>query len=154
MKTRNQAIKHAQKSVSLVHPVCQWSFAFRRFDERCNAWRESIPAPWYVAVANRSQALIDSAREFLALESVQYDGGAWTDYIPSTSLEVQIFTSEDGERFASVRCRKTGNGADFYASGQEVGWVDNNSLFLNCDSATVAHARKSAVEALQGKGAA
>ena len=81
MKTRNQAINHAQKSVSLVHPHRQWSFAFRRFDERCNAWRESIPAPWHMAVAMRSQALIDSAREFLELEPVQYDGGAWTDYV-------------------------------------------------------------------------
>lgn len=151
MKTRNQAIHHAQKSVSLVHPVCQWNFAFRRFDRKLNAWRESIPAPWHMAVAMRSQALVDAAREFLDLPPAQYDAGSWLDYIPQVDLEIEVYSAEDGERFASVRCAKTGNGADFYASGQEVGWLDNNSLFMNCDHWTVANARKAAVQALNGK---
>ena len=102
----------------------------------------------------RAQALVESALDFLGLPPVQYTGGAWIDYIPQIDLEMEIYTAEDGQRFASVRCLKSGNGADFYASGQEVGWVDNNSLFLNCDWLTVAHARKSAAQALGGKGVA
>jgi hypothetical protein len=34
-----------------------------------------------MAVTMRSQALIDSARDFLDLPPVQYDGGAWADYV-------------------------------------------------------------------------
>jgi hypothetical protein len=34
-----------------------------------------------MAVTMRSQALIDSARDFLELPPVQYDGRAWTEYV-------------------------------------------------------------------------
>ena len=44
------------------------------------AW-ESIPRDYAGAQVAREQALIDSARDFLELEPVQYDGGAWVDYV-------------------------------------------------------------------------
>ena len=153
MKTRNQAIRYARQNIGQLYPSgSQWRFIRRDLARNAN-W-ESVPRDHAGAQAARAQALVESALDFLGLPPVQYTGGAWTDYVPQIDLEIQIFTAEDGERFASVRCAKTGNGADFYASGQEVGWVDNNSLFLNCDWLTVAHARKSAAQALKGKGEA
>lgn len=68
-----------------------------------------------------------------------------TDY---AQFEVATHTI-DGEVFASVRHIPTGNGADFYSSGEEIGWQDSNSLFLNCDDGIIESARKAASFALR-----
>lgn len=151
MKTRNQAIKAARAQVSSVSPFGD-GYRYSVYSPRHRAWVESTPSNYWSALASRSQSLIDVAREEMGLPPAQYDGGAWTDYIPKIELQIQLFTGEDGERFASVRCTKSGNGADFYESGQEVGWMDGNSLFLNCDWLTIAQARKLAARAIKAAG--
>lgn len=80
MKTRNQAITHARENVtSLYLFASQWRF--RRYDVAKGAAWESIPRDYAGAQVARAQALVDSARECLELDPVQYDGGAWTDYV-------------------------------------------------------------------------
>jgi hypothetical protein len=80
MKTRNQAIRHARESIGNLYPFAgQWRF-IRRDPARNTAW-ESIPREYSGAQVARAQALVDSARDFLEIEPVQYDGGAWTDYV-------------------------------------------------------------------------
>lgn len=63
-------------------------------------------------------------------------------------FEVSTY-SNDGEVFASVHHIPTGNGADFYSGGEEIGWQDNNSLLCNCDEQTISDARKAAALALR-----
>ena len=80
MKTRHQAINHARENVSSLYPFAgQWRF--RRYDIARGASWESIPRDYAGAQVARAQALVDSAREFLERDPVQYDGGAWTDYV-------------------------------------------------------------------------
>ena len=80
MKSRNQAINHARENVGNLYPFAgQWRF--RRYDVAKGAAWESIPRDYAGAQVTRAQALIDSARDFLELDPVQYDGGAWTDYV-------------------------------------------------------------------------
>ena len=80
MKTRNQAITHARENVTSLYPFAgQWRF--RRYDVARGAAWESILRDYAGAQTARAQALVDSARDFLELDPVQYDGGAWTDYV-------------------------------------------------------------------------
>jgi hypothetical protein len=79
-KTKTAAIKHARQNVSTLS-IFAGQYRFATFDAKMNAWCESCPKRHYAATFDRSQALIDAARDFLELEPVQYDGGAWTDYI-------------------------------------------------------------------------
>ena len=81
MKTRNQAIRHARQVIGQLSPF-GGNYIFSWRDPSVNARRESIPRDYWSALANRSQALIDSARDFLGLPPVHYDGGSWLDYIP------------------------------------------------------------------------
>ena len=46
-----------------------------------DAWWQHVSKPYHASVFHRSQALIDAARDYLDLPPVQYDGGAWTDYV-------------------------------------------------------------------------
>jgi hypothetical protein len=62
-------------------------------------------------------------------------------------FEIATYTNE-GERFASVRHVASDCGADFYESGEEQEWQDNNGLFSNCTAGIVAKARAAAKKAL------
>jgi hypothetical protein len=62
-------------------------------------------------------------------------------------FEVSIFTNE-GEKFASVRHLASDCGADFYESGEELEWQDNNGMFSNCSPGIIAKARNAAEKAL------
>lgn len=80
MKTRNQAIKHARESIGNLYPFAgKWRF--HRHDATRGASWESVPRDHAGAQVARAQALVDSARDFLGLPPVQYDGGAWTEYV-------------------------------------------------------------------------
>jgi|LakMenE18May11ns_1017448.scaffolds.fasta_scaffold7114337_1 hypothetical protein len=79
-KTKSAAIKHARKNVSTLS-IFGGQWRFTTYDATMNAWWESVPKQYHAATFNRAQALIDEAREFLNLPQVQYDGGAWTDYV-------------------------------------------------------------------------
>lgn len=74
------AIAHARNNVSSLF-VFGDGYKFLTYDAGGNAWRESQPLEYWTALSYRSQALIDVAREFLKLPPMQYDGGAWTDYV-------------------------------------------------------------------------
>jgi hypothetical protein len=60
---------------------------------------------------------------------------------------ISVLTNE-GEKFASVVHLASGCGADFYASGEEFEWQDNNGLFSNCSLTIIQKARKAAEKAL------
>lgn len=79
-KTKSAAIKHARQNVSTLS-IYGGLYRFAKFDAKMNAWWESCPKQHYAATFDRSQALIDAARDFLELKPLQYDGGAWTDYV-------------------------------------------------------------------------
>jgi hypothetical protein len=80
MKTRNQAIRHARENIASLYP-CAGQWRFRRYYIAKGASWESIPRDYSGSQVARAQALVDSARDFLGLPPVQYDGGAWTDYV-------------------------------------------------------------------------
>jgi hypothetical protein len=61
--------------------------------------------------------------------------------------QVSLYTNE-GEKFASITHIESGNGADFYESGEELEFQDNNGLFSNCEPEIIALARKIAKGAL------
>lgn len=63
-------------------------------------------------------------------------------------FEVEVYTNE-GVRFASVRHLASGNGADFYETGERDEWQDNNGLFSNCSDYIVKLAGNAAERALQ-----
>ena len=79
-KTKTAAIKHARQNVSTLS-IFAGQYRFATFDAKMNAWWEHVPKQYYAATFDRSQALIDAARDYLDLPPVQYDGGAWTDYV-------------------------------------------------------------------------
>jgi hypothetical protein len=62
-------------------------------------------------------------------------------------FKISVLTNE-GEKFASVEHLASGCGADFYESGEELEWQDNNGLFSNCSPGIIEKARKSAEKAL------
>ncbi len=66
--------------------------------------------------------------------------------VSQARFQVEVLTI-DGERFASVRNRHD-FGADFYESGEEIGWSDGNSIFANCSPSEIAAARAAAKKAL------
>ena len=76
--SKTKAIHYARERVSDLSPFGD-GYVFLSFDDRCNAWRESIPQPWSQAQVSRSQRLLDIARGFLGLDPVPYDGGRWAD---------------------------------------------------------------------------
>ena len=80
MKTKTSAIKHARTIVSTLSPI-GGGYYFTTYDVKMNAWRQHVARTYHAAAFSRSQALIDAARDYLELELVQYEGGAWTDYV-------------------------------------------------------------------------
>jgi hypothetical protein len=78
-KTKKVAAKHALRTVTFANMVNQWRVDTYSVENR--AWRQGIPGDYWSARASYSQALIDSARAFLDLPEMQYEGGAWADYI-------------------------------------------------------------------------
>ena len=80
MKTKTSAIKHARKIVSTLSPIGN-GYYFTTYSEKMNAWRQHVAKPYHASAFDRSQALIDAARDYLDLPPVQYDGGAWIDYV-------------------------------------------------------------------------
>lgn len=62
-------------------------------------------------------------------------------------FEVSTLTNE-GEKFASIQHLASGCGADFYESGEELEWQDNNGLFSNCSPSIIEKARNAAKKAL------
>lgn len=89
--TRAQAIAIARDRVSPLHPFGGgYQFAVFVPDGIHSAWRESHPAPYWVALTRRSQALLDAACALLGVEYVQYEGGKWTDYVPHAPRNLQM----------------------------------------------------------------
>jgi len=80
MKTKTSAIKHARQIVSTLSPI-GGGYYFATYNEKMNAWWQHVAKPYHAAAFDRSQALIDAARNYLDLPPVQYDGGAWIDYV-------------------------------------------------------------------------
>lgn len=56
--------------------------------------------------------------------------------------------TNEGEKFASIQHLASGCGADFYESGEELEWQDNNGLFSNCSPSIIEKARNAAKKAL------
>ena len=63
------------------------------------------------------------------------------------AYQINIYTNE-GERFASYLDIASDCGADFYESGDQIDWQDNNGLLTNGSAELVSFARKAALEAL------
>jgi hypothetical protein len=86
MKTRTRptkaaAIRHARANVSELYKFGN-GYRYRYYDATVNAWRESTPAPIHMALAHRSQGLINQACAHLGHETPpHYDGGTWTSYV-------------------------------------------------------------------------
>jgi hypothetical protein len=78
--TKSAAIKHARQNVSSLS-IFGGQYRFATYDAKMNAWWEHVPKQFHAAAFDRSQALIDAARDYLDLPCVQYDGGAWIDYV-------------------------------------------------------------------------
>ena len=78
--TKSAAIKHARQNVSTLS-IFGGQYRFSTYDAGLTAWWESQPCQYHKAQSARSQDLINVAREILDLPPVQYDGGAWTDYV-------------------------------------------------------------------------
>jgi len=55
--------------------------------------------------------------------------------------QVSVYTNQ-GEKFASVRHLASDCGCDFYISGEEIEWQDNNGMMSNCEPEIIALARK------------
>jgi hypothetical protein len=67
--------------------------------------------------------------------------------INQPAYQINIHTNE-GERFASYLDISSDCGADFYESGEQIDWQDNNGLLTNGSAELVSFARKAALEAL------
>jgi hypothetical protein len=78
--SRTAAIKLARNQITTV-TAGSGGFTYSYRDEVCNAWRRSKPSGYWAALSQRAQSLIDVARRAQGLELVQYNGGAWTDYV-------------------------------------------------------------------------
>jgi hypothetical protein len=78
--TKSSAIKHARKNVSSLS-IFGNGYRFATYDAGMHAWRDSRPRQYHSAQLARAQALIDAARDYLDLPYVEYDGGAWVDYV-------------------------------------------------------------------------
>ncbi len=74
---KNEAIKHAKSQVDELYRFggC-WCYNYESSVGR----RQSTPTEFFSAKFNRTQTMIDKAREFLGLVPVQYDGGSWENY--------------------------------------------------------------------------
>ena len=79
-KTKTQAINYARSSVSNLYRFGD-GWKYDSFDQSVDAWREHNPLDYYMARISRAQTLIDKAHEYLEIESPQYEGGNWTDYV-------------------------------------------------------------------------
>lgn len=69
----------------------------------------------------------------------------------ASGFEVEVcINNNEGkrERFASVKHIASKCGADFYESGEELEWQDNNGLFSNCSADVITAARSAAKNAL------
>lgn len=78
--TKINAIKIARAEVGEIY---YWGGQYR-FNYVChgmNAMRESNPTNYHAAKHERSQHLIDVAQYQLGLDSVEYRGGSWVDYV-------------------------------------------------------------------------
>lgn len=70
----------------------------------------------------------------------------------TTKFEITVQTNTDvepAERFASVEHIASGCGCDFYESGEELEWQDNNGLLSSCDDEIIQDARSAAKKALK-----
>jgi len=78
--TRNAAIKTARSNISSLYAFGD-NHRYNYYCDTAQCWRESTPREYHAALASRSQALIDCVRDMMGMDAVQYDGGAWTDYV-------------------------------------------------------------------------
>jgi hypothetical protein len=78
--TKTAAIRHARNSVVITLMGKKW--AVRAFSQPRGVWTECDSADWWIARRHYSQTLVDHARTAMGLDLVQYEGGAWTSYIP------------------------------------------------------------------------
>lgn len=79
---RTRAIHQAQSNVGQIYRFGK-NWKFNRWDEKLEAWRESIPKPYAETVADRSQVLLDEACRYLGVDRVVYGGGKWEQYVPA-----------------------------------------------------------------------
>ena len=80
--TKSKAIKLAREQVSELSAFAE-NYRFTVYDSNRELWIESYPANYWAARAERSEALIQKAREAIGHgeQFVQYRGGSWRDYV-------------------------------------------------------------------------
>lgn len=80
-RNRNTAVFHAQ---SVVSPLEWFNNGWRYYvvDHDTGLRRESGTHPYHLAMAHRSQSLLDAALDFLSLPRMQYQSGSWIRHIP------------------------------------------------------------------------
>lgn len=79
-KTKTKAVKVAKEQVGEMFKVGD-GYSYHLWVDDMNAWYETTPREKSAAMANRSQHLIDVARNYLRLENKEYKGGIWTKYL-------------------------------------------------------------------------
>jgi hypothetical protein len=80
-KLKNFAVETAKERVGrLVQIEDEWKFLI--WVDDLSAWIFSTPNTNYSdALHNRSQRLIDCARQIMGMESIEYRGGDWRSYL-------------------------------------------------------------------------
>jgi hypothetical protein len=79
-KLKNFAVETAKERIGkLFKKGNDWSFLI--WVDDMNAWTESYSTNYYKALFNRSQRMVDCARQIMGLESKQYEGGDWRMYL-------------------------------------------------------------------------
>ena len=77
---KNFAVETAKERIGrLVQIEEEWTFLI--WVDDLSAWIFSAPKNYYDALHNRSQMLIDCARQIMGLENKNYEGGDWTMYL-------------------------------------------------------------------------
>ena len=77
---KNFAIETAKERVGRLFQIGNnWSFLI--WVDNMNAWVESSPKPYHNTLHNRSQRLIDCARNIMGLNHKEYTGGDWRLYL-------------------------------------------------------------------------
>jgi hypothetical protein len=77
--TKIQAIKHARQNVEFrKEGSC---YKILKYDNNVNMWREGFTSNYWHTKCFYSQALLDTAAEFLNKPTVNYNGGSWIKYM-------------------------------------------------------------------------
>ena len=88
--TKSKAIKHASSTVSTIYPF-GYNWRFSVYSPIYNAWIESSPCEYWMAVHRRRTSIINAAIEALRsddendigqpFDGSNYSGGSWKSYV-------------------------------------------------------------------------